>query len=78
MTVTGFAVGDSAIYVCKVGYEDMSGPSVRSCDEDGEWSDSAPECTPIGTCTILRVYLRSYIGTLIISCNIVCIQIFHF
>ena len=40
---SGTAFWDSATYSCNKGYE-LVGASVRTCEENGEWSDSAPFC----------------------------------
>lgn len=44
MTVTGHSQGDVAVYSCLKGY-DVDGTSIRKCQESGEWSSAAPNCT---------------------------------
>ena len=36
--------GSNATYTCQRGYT-LNGTSVRVCGGDGQWSDSAPQCT---------------------------------
>jgi len=48
VSVTGFDVGEVAIYACNAGFLNLTGPSLRSCELNGEWSEDPPTCSPIG------------------------------
>ena len=39
-------VGSAIFFGCQTSYE-MSGPSTRLCEADGQWSDSMPSCSKI-------------------------------
>lgn len=39
----GTSFGSLAIYDCDLGYS-LEGPDTRTCQSDGEWSDTAPTC----------------------------------
>ena len=43
VAVTGNLRGDMATYSCNAGYE-LVGEPLRVCDEQGEWSGTAPTC----------------------------------
>ena len=46
VSVTGTGVGDTATYTCDDGYE-LIGSSTRTCQSNGEWSESSPTCEGI-------------------------------
>ena len=41
--VSGFNVGDTAVYTCDVNYQ-LDGRSTRTCGSDGQWTGEAPTC----------------------------------
>ena len=46
--MTGTLLGDTAGFICNSGFELMGSETV-TCQDDGQWSDSAPTCQIIGT-----------------------------
>lgn len=42
-TSGGTVVGSRATYACNIGYQ-LSGDASRTCDSDGIWNGSQPEC----------------------------------
>ena len=48
VTVAGLEAGSgAAFYSCQPGFE-LTGVSLRTCDDDGVWTDAEPVCTQIG------------------------------
>ena len=45
--VAGYAVGDTATYMCSTGYL-LSGDATRTCQADNTWSGSEPTCMTRG------------------------------
>lgn len=41
-----FGIGDAIFYTCEEGY-DLVGDFTRVCQQDGSWSNKAPECYPV-------------------------------
>ena len=37
--------GDTVVYTCDIGYKHTSGDMERTCQEDGQWSGTFPNCT---------------------------------
>ena len=49
--------GSVATYECAMGYQYLNGGSNRICQSNGQWSGITPQCTQIGKCLLLMVYL---------------------
>ena len=43
VTESGFTPGDNAAYTCNSGYQ-LVGDSPRTCQDNGQWSGTAPTC----------------------------------
>lgn len=55
-TSSGTGYLDVAAYTCIKGYE-LIGNDVRTCEADGNWSDSAPVCIVYGKETLALIIL---------------------
>lgn len=49
VSVSSTTFGSVATYTCALGYTDMTGSPIRTCNCEGEWTDSEPICSPIGS-----------------------------
>ena len=62
--------GDNATYTCDSGYElELTcGSEVRTCQADGTWSGSAPDCSECKSFCIMQCVLKSWpLGTQFVS-----------
>ena len=48
---TGVTQGDNASYFCHPGFT-ISGDRIRTCQPDGQWSGTQPECLGMFICSV--------------------------
>lgn len=59
----GRSEGDTAEYTCAPDHRLTSGSTTTTCQNDGSWSDSPPDCELIGRKRVTSTHLRMDAGT---------------